>query len=288
MSTFVKEKSAIKILKMAAADAASKNTKLELSFSGGKDSEVLRSLAILADIPFDIIYKDTTIDRPFTKRYCLDRGVKILRPSTTFFEQVLYKGLPTMFRRWCCSKFKEYYTSPVVALGVRASESVKRSKRYTEPNECRIFSKKLHVSQWFPIYDWSLIDVIEFVRYYNIQLHPYYYLPDGNIDFTRRLGCIGCPLKSDRGLKDFQEFPNFFLRLYKQLCIYFETHPNVAVVQKYFKSPSEQLFFHLFCRTYDEFLYRTGGFFPLDVHEVLQNKIGIQLPPYNSIINKHF
>ncbi len=53
-----------------------------------------------------------------------------------------------------------------------------------------------------PILDWTSQDVEEFIIERGIRLHPLYYREDGTIDCRRRLGCLGCPLQSDRGLGD--------------------------------------------------------------------------------------
>lgn len=49
---------AIKILRMP------KVNEIELSYSGGKDSDVILTLAKMANIPYRAIYKNTTIDPP--------------------------------------------------------------------------------------------------------------------------------------------------------------------------------------------------------------------------------
>jgi 3'-phosphoadenosine 5'-phosphosulfate sulfotransferase (PAPS reductase)/FAD synthetase len=41
-----------------------------------------------------------------------------------------------------------------------------------------------------------------------IQCHPLYYNGGGQFDVTRRLGCLGCPLKADKGLADFKANPS--------------------------------------------------------------------------------
>lgn len=54
-----KIKDSIRILKMVAQDKT-----VELSYSGGKDSDVILALAKMADISIRPIYKCTTIDPP--------------------------------------------------------------------------------------------------------------------------------------------------------------------------------------------------------------------------------
>ena len=54
----------VKLLRSIKADV------VELSYSGGKDSDVILELAKLADIPFRAIYKNTTIDPKGTIQHC--------------------------------------------------------------------------------------------------------------------------------------------------------------------------------------------------------------------------
>jgi len=60
------------------------DTEIELSYSGGKDSDVILELAKMAGIPFRAIYKNTTIDPPGTIKYCKDRGVRLCSQRSHF------------------------------------------------------------------------------------------------------------------------------------------------------------------------------------------------------------
>ena len=53
---------------------------IQVAYSGGKDSDVILELAKMAEIPFEAIYKNTTIDPPRTIQHCLENGVTILPP----------------------------------------------------------------------------------------------------------------------------------------------------------------------------------------------------------------
>ena len=81
---------------------------IEISYSGGKDSDVILELAKMAGIPFRAIYKNTTIDPPGTIRYVKSKGVEILPPKMKFFDVVEMSGCPTRRVRTCCSHLKEY------------------------------------------------------------------------------------------------------------------------------------------------------------------------------------
>ena len=62
-----KEKRAIKLLRTVAKTT---DGEIELSYSGGKDSDVCLALAQMAGIPYRAIYNNTTIDPPGTIAHC--------------------------------------------------------------------------------------------------------------------------------------------------------------------------------------------------------------------------
>ena len=101
---------------------------VEISYSGGKDSDVILQLAKEANINFVAIYKNTTIDPPGTLKHVKSRGwVKIINPKKSFFELIKERGLPTRTRRFCCEVLKEYKVNNVAIQGIRRSESSKRA-----------------------------------------------------------------------------------------------------------------------------------------------------------------
>ncbi len=199
---------------------------IELCYSGGKDSDVILELARMAGIPFTAIYKNTTIDPPGTLRHCMDNGVQIMRPRISFFKMIEKKGFPSRFARFCCEKLKEYKIKDTAILGIRREESRKRKERYKEPIVCRIYSKKDHVNQVLPILDWTLQDVEEFIVERGIRLHPRYYRENGTLDCSRRLGCLGCPLQSDRGIGDFKANPKLVRAWLRAGKVWWNTHPS--------------------------------------------------------------
>lgn len=94
---------AIKLLQSIPQDGP-----IELSYSGGKDSDVILELAKMSGIPFEAIYKNTTIDPPGTLAHCRENGVTILQPKMSFLKIVEQKGTPSRFARFCCEILKEY------------------------------------------------------------------------------------------------------------------------------------------------------------------------------------
>ena len=206
----LKTSRAIRLIQSAAADGQT----VEVTYSGGKDSDVILALTRMAGIPFRAIYKNTTIDPPGTIRHCLDNGVEIRKPERSFFQLLEQKGFPNRFRRFCCEHLKEYKILDRCIVGVRREESVRRAKLYKEPSACRIYRNGGHVEQIYPILDWTLADLEAFITEHHIRLHSLYYDADGRLDLTQRLGCLGCPLASTKKrLDEFRRYPRL-VRLY--------------------------------------------------------------------------
>lgn len=199
-----KERRAIKILRMYRGDAP-----IEVSYSGGKDSDVILALTKMAGIPYRAIYKNTTIDPPYTVQHCKDNGVEVVMPKERFLDIIARKGFSTRRARFCCEVLKEYKILDNAVQGIRRSESTKRAKNYAEnePIICRNYSKSEHVNVYLPILNWSDKDVADFINAHGIKCHPLYYNEDGKFCVERRLGCIGCPMQSDNGVADFVKYP---------------------------------------------------------------------------------
>lgn len=202
---------------------------IEVGYSGGKDSDVILELTKMSGIPYRAIYRNTTIDPPGTIKHVQDMGVEIVRPKKTFFQLIEQKGFPSRFARFCCSELKEYKIMDKVILGIRKEESAKRSERYQEPTQCRIYKKGEEVEQILPILDWTIADVQEFVEERRLKLAPMYYRDDGTIDYTRRLGCIGCPLASTKKrIAEFRQYPKFLRQYLKRGAVWWNAKPRAA------------------------------------------------------------
>lgn len=267
---------AVKLLKSFAGDDV-----VELSYSGGKDSEVILELAKMAGIKFRAIYKNTTIDPPGTILHCQRKGAEILQPKKTFFQLLQEAGAPTMRVRFCCQFLKEYKVLDKAIQGIRACESVKRKARYDvrEPIICRMYrSKKNRVQLCLPIVDWSDEDVKNFVELRKIKCHPLYYDKNGNFDVKKRLGCIACPLQYDKGVKDFEKMPKFFQLYVKNLKKWWETHPNINSKKK-FRDIYSLIAHNLFFKTYSDFYNADKSIFGIpNWKQKLEERFNVNLP----------
>lgn len=205
---------AIKLIQSASKIATEHGQPLEVAYSGGKDSDVILELTKMANVPYRAIYKNTTIDPAGTIKHAQDMGAEIIRPKYSFLKLIEKNGLPTRYYRFCCSKLKEYKILDYAIIGIRSEESPKRAKRYKEPEQCRVYSKKVKARHYFPILNWTKEDVAEFLEERRVKCHPLYYDENGAFHTERRLGCLGCPLagKKER-ISSFKKYPNL-VKLY--------------------------------------------------------------------------
>ena len=211
---------AIKLLRNIPQDGP-----IEISYSGGKDSDVILRLAQMAGIPHEAIYKQTT-DPPGTTAHAKAMGATILRPKLTFFELIEKKGIPSRFARFCCEELKEYKVYDRAVQGIRREESTKRADRYKEPELCRKYGKD-KVRVYLPILEWSLEDVARFIDEQKIRCAPVYYDEAGNFCPSRRLGCIGCPLATGwKRREQFKQYPGLLRQWIISAKKYYESKPE--------------------------------------------------------------
>ena len=248
-----KVRRSIKVLRMYRGEDP-----IEVSYSGGKDSDVILALTKMAGIPYRAIYKNTTIDPPYTVKHCKDNGVEVLMPKERFLDIIARKGFPTRRARFCCEVLKEYKVLDNSVQGIRRSESTKRATNYSEkePIICRNYKKGEHVNVFLLILDWSNKDVADFINAHDIKCHPLYYIEQGKFCVERRLGCIGCPMQSDNGVADFKQYPKMLRQWIRAEEKWF-VRPRLAAsgvgVRGKFSNAYEVMAHDLFFDDYDSF-----------------------------------
>lgn len=245
------EQTAIKRLQYAAEISAQYyNAPLIVTYSGGKDSEVLLELARRAEIDFEVQHNHTTADAPETVRHVRETFRRIeLEGIPCKINPPRYKGQPvsmwtlipiklmppTRLVRYCCSVLKEQNgKNRCIVTGVRWSESTSRAnnQHFINPN------KKDEAGHWIgfadndesrrqfeacpikgrttinPIIDWTDSDVWNFARSEHLYMNPLYACGHS------RVGCIGCPMAGDHRYEEFREFPayeNMYRRAFARL-----------------------------------------------------------------------
>lgn len=219
------EQTAIERLRMA-SDMSLRLYKqpLVITYSGGKDSDVLLHLAGKAGIPYEVLHSLTTADAPETVRHVLDTfrrlepaGVECnidthKRPdgtNVTMWNLIPIKLMPpTRLVRYCCAELKEGGgKGRWIATGVRWAESQKRKSRgvmealhkskdkrltlMNDNDESRMMMENCQLKGTRtvnPIIDWQDADIWDYCTAEKISINPLYACG------FERVGCIGCPM----------------------------------------------------------------------------------------------
>jgi phosphoadenosine phosphosulfate reductase len=263
-----KVESAIRLIQ-----SVGKKEQVIVAYSGGKDSDVLRTLCRYAGVDYKLVYNSTTIDPPGTISHCQHVGATIVRPAKTFFELIAKKGLPSLSRRFCCRELKEKFIAPRLLLGVRAAESVKRQKLYTEPTSCFVYNSKCSTERILPLFNWTDDDIHKFVVEERVFVHPLYYDDNGRFHVERRLGCLGCPLQGDRGKADFLQYPKLLRQWCRSYSQYVSTH-------KFIEGVYEDIIWHIFYSNHGNQKYQQsfhGLFEKPNAKAILENYFNIDL-----------
>lgn len=212
---------------------------LMVTYSGGKDSQVLVALAERAGINFEVVNSHTTADAPETVYFIRDRfkeleerGIKctIIMPTYkgkpvsmwTLIPQKLVP--PTRIMRYCCAVLKETTGhNRFIATGVRWAESTQRklNRGIMEINhrdkEKRIVmmadnSEKRQLFETCaikgkmtvnPIIDWSDEDVWDYMNAERLSVNPLY------CEGQKRVGCVGCPMAGRGRQREFVRWPAY-------------------------------------------------------------------------------
>ena len=128
------EKQAVEILKLTCG-----NSGCWILDSGGKDSSVLKHIALKSGIPFKIEHSHTTVDAPETVNFVRSEkqrlekmGIEYLieYPKLSMWQLIVKTGMPpTRLARYCCKELKENFgVGKRIATGVRKAESRNRAE----------------------------------------------------------------------------------------------------------------------------------------------------------------
>lgn len=210
---------------------------LVITYSGGKDSDVLLHLTGKSGIPYEVLHSLTTADAPETVYHVKNTfrkleiaGVKCTidmhkRPdgtNVTMWNLIPRKLMPpTRLVRYCCAELKETSArNRWIATGVRWEESVKRRQRgvmekihrdkakrlilMDDNDESRMMMENCQLKgTWTinPIIDWAESDVLDYASAEKICMNPLYECG------WKRVGCIGCPMAGKHRKVQFTHYP---------------------------------------------------------------------------------
>ena len=210
---------------------------LVITYSGGKDSDVLLHLAGKSGIPYEVLHSLTTADAPETVYHVKNTfrklemaGVKCTidmhkRPdgtNVTMWNLIPRKLMPpTRLVRYCCAELKEGGgKGRWIATGVRWEESQKRKSRgvmealhkskdkrlilMNDNDESRMMMENCQLKGTRtinPIIDWKESDVLGYASSEKICMNPLYECG------WKRVGCIGCPIAGKYRYAEFKRYP---------------------------------------------------------------------------------
>lgn len=194
-----------------------------LAFSGGKDSVVIKHLADRAGVSYQAHMALTTIDPPDVVKFVRKQYPDVFfdKPKRNMFQIIEQrKALPTRTMRFCCRELKEMgKKGDTVITGIRWAESARRRTRL--PFEESTITKGLYFVN--PVIDWSTQDIWDYIRRHNVQ---YCNLYDKGYE---RIGCIMCPLQSEKGMRrDAERFPAVYRRYLKAIQRVLDNNPNAC------------------------------------------------------------
>lgn len=237
------EHSAFEALRFASAQSLKLYKQpLVITYSGGKDSDVLLHLAGKSGIPYEVLHSLTTADAPETVWHVRDtfRRLELANVkctidthrtpdggNATMWNLIPRKLMPpTRIKRYCCEVLKENGgRGRFIATGVRWDESSRRKNSrgvievsHRDKNKRLILMDDNDESRMQfetcqlkgqrtvnPIVGWTTADVWDYVAMEHIPVNPLY-----RCGFCR-VGCIGCPMAGKSRIMEFAMYPKIKL-----------------------------------------------------------------------------
>ena len=209
-----------------------------ITYSGGKDSDVLLHLAGKSGIPYEVLHSLTTADAPETVWHVRDTfrrlelaGVKCDIDThrtqdggnVTMWNLIPRNSVPpTRISRYCCRELKETGgKGRFIATGVRWAESERRKQSHgvmetshkdkdkriilmDDNDERRMLLENCQLKARRtvnPIIDWAESDVLDYASAEKICMNPLYECG------WKRVGCIGCPMAGKHRNTEFSRYP---------------------------------------------------------------------------------
>lgn len=180
------ERNAIRMIKQHIHD----RPKCNVSFSGGKDSTAVLTLARKAGVT-EAFFLDTGIEFPETIAFVKSQGVPVIEKAGDFWQAVEKAGPPGKDNRWCCKLLKlrplklhlAEIGACVTVQGNRWYESWNRAV-LEETSQNPANPLQLNIS---PIRNWRALEVFLYLWWQKAAMNPLY---EKGIE---RIGCYVCP-----------------------------------------------------------------------------------------------
>jgi len=205
--------------------------KVIVNFSGGKDSTVaiLEALKRYPKEEILLCWQDTGAEYLETESHVrliaqtLELPLEIQRSERDFWEEARHRQyFPTpvvrhctrhlkhdVFNKWLTAKFKGGGYEIIVVSGIRAEESLRRSRlhEWEDPEDHKLVRTASKV--WYPCLNMSAQEVKERVKAEGLPLHPCY-------DFATRCSCWCCIFGQYNEVRTYAEaHPD----LYEKACL---------------------------------------------------------------------
>lgn len=221
------EKQSIEILKMMCG-----NSGCWILDSGGKDSSILKHIAMKSGIPYKVEHSHTTVDAPETvyfvrseKKRLEKMGIEYLveYPKYTMWQLIVKNVMPpTRLARYCCKELKENFGSGKrIATGVRKAESRNRADNQgiiTIPKPSKIALENVDNVNFQKNNKGGIVvlnvdngenrQIVEHcITQGKVLINPLY--KNGCPGGCSRVGCIGCPMAGKDRYAQFEQYPTY-------------------------------------------------------------------------------
>lgn len=239
-----KERRAIEVLKTFEPEEG-----YYLCYSGGKDSDVIRILAYLANVKHDIVHNLTTVDAPETIQYIKSIPNVIINKARypdgrhkTMWSLIVDKKIPpTRLMRYCCKELKEQGGKGRLKItGVRSEESYNRkqnaadiqiigkpktTEKFLQNNSIEYGTTKKGglilnfdnsdsrraVEHCYRTTSTMINPIIDWTESEVLEFLKYYGCEMNPLYHRgcKRVGCIGCPMNTKAAAAEFEQYPKY-------------------------------------------------------------------------------
>lgn len=167
-----------------------------LKFSGGKDSLVLLSLVMQADVPMHVVFVNIGLESPCTLEYVKEverrLGYRIHVYQGDVTPENFFKGPPTLANRWCTreklalvQKGRQELVSGNGCLYFEGSRKYEEDRRFFWPVHKDDMDTASYVCH--PLYEWTALDVWLYIADRRLDANPLYEAG------CERVSCWCCP-----------------------------------------------------------------------------------------------
>ncbi len=166
-------------------------SRVNVSFSGGKDSTAVLELARRAGID-SAYFIDTGMEFSETLAFVQETGIQsVLKPDTDFWEDLRSFGPPRKDDRWCCERLKLMPVKQWLGEEGRCM-TIQGNRRYESFSRAELpeISKNpynMRQTNLSPILNWRALDVFLYIWWRNLPCNPLY------AEGFERVGCWMCP-----------------------------------------------------------------------------------------------